>query len=54
VVIGAVTPKDRSMFADGVQFIADDANLAMTLIDRVRTCATDTPAPPEARTTVSG
>jgi len=54
VVIGAVTPKDRSMFADGVQFIADDANLAMTLIDRVRTCATTPQRRRKPRTTVSG
>jgi CheY-like chemotaxis protein len=54
VVIGAVTPRDRSMFAEGVQFIPDDANLAMTIIDRVRTCATTPLRRRKPRTTVSG
>ncbi len=54
VVIGAVTPRDRAMFADGVQFLPEDANLALTIIDRVRTCATTPPRRRKPRTTVSG
>ena len=54
VVIGAVTPKDRAMFADGVQFIPDDGQLAMTMLDRVRTCALTPQRRRKPRSTISG
>ncbi|MBA3452190.1 MAG: hypothetical protein H0T42_03715 [Deltaproteobacteria bacterium] len=54
VVMGAVSPKDRSMFADSVQFVPDDAHLAMCVVDRVRTCATTPQRRRKPRSTVSG
>ena len=54
VVIGAVSAKDRSMFASGVQFVPDDAQLALTILDRVRTCATTPQRRRKPRSTISG
>ena len=54
VVIGPVSAKDRSMFAAGVQFIPDDAQLALIVLDRVRTCAATPLRRRKPRTTVSG
>ncbi len=54
VVVGAVSDKDRSMFAAGVQFVSDDAGLALTVLDRVRTCATTPQRRRKARSTISG
>jgi len=54
VVVGSLAPKDRAMFVSGEQFIPEDANLGMAIIDRVRTCATTPQRRRKARTTVSG
>jgi CheY-like chemotaxis protein len=44
VVIGSVSERDRSLFSDAaVPFIADDANLARAVLERVRTTAAEEP-----------
>jgi CheY-like chemotaxis protein len=55
VVIGAVSDKDRALFAGAnVAFIADDDDLANAILDRVRTAVADVPRKRKPRSTVSG
>lgn len=54
VVVGNVPERERAMFADGVQFITDDPQLALALLERVRTTAATPPRRRKPRTTVSG
>lgn len=54
VVIGTVQPRDRAMFAEGVQFIPDDGTLALSVLDKVRAAASTPPRRRKPRTTVSG
>jgi CheY-like chemotaxis protein len=55
VVIGTVSDRDRTLFADAaVPFIADDADLATAVLERVRTTAAEEPKRRKPRKTVSG
>jgi serine/threonine protein kinase len=56
ILVGAVSEKDRVLFAGAnVQFIADDEDLANSLLDKVRTTVSEAPRRrKKPRTTISG
>ncbi|MFN0252067.1 MAG: protein kinase domain-containing protein [Kofleriaceae bacterium] len=54
IVVGEVNARDRAMFAENIQFIPEDGQLAATILDRVRDVATQPPRRRRTRITVSG
>lgn len=54
IIVGDVTERDRALFAETIRFVPDDANLAATILQIVRTAATTPPRRRRTRITVSG
>jgi len=54
VVVGEVSARDRAMFAENIQFVPEDGQLAATILERVRDVATAPPRRRRTRITVSG
>ena len=55
ILVGTVSDKDRTLFAGvDVQFIAEDDDLANSILDKVRTTVAEVPRRRKPRTTISG
>jgi CheY-like chemotaxis protein len=54
ILVGEISARDRAMFAENIQFIPEDGQLAATILERVRDVATQPPRRRRARITVSG
>ena len=55
ILVGAVTEKDRALFAGAnVQFIPDNEDLANAILDKVRMTVAEVPRRRKVRTTISG
>ncbi len=54
VVLGAVSERDRVLFAEGVQFISEEVGLGLAVLERVRQTAATPPRRRKPRSTISG
>ena len=54
VILGDVNPRDRAMFAETIQFVPEDGQLAATILERVRDVASQPQRRRRTRITVSG
>lgn len=54
VVVGEVSARDRAMFAEAIEFLPEDGQLAAAILDRVRHVASQPPRRRRTRITVSG
>ena len=55
ILVGEVAERDRALFAGAnVSFIAEDEELANSILDRIRTTVHETPRRRKPRTTISG